>query len=69
MSRDGHFLSSKKIHVFDGELLSKIREIYPLATQEGSTGSYSFFLNGEVVGEAWLHRKSGWWLRIKEKIL
>lgn len=67
MSRDNHFLFSKRVHVSGEELLSKVREVYPNAMQEGSVGSYIFLLGDEIVGEAWLHRKSGWWLRIKER--
>ncbi len=43
-----------------------VRAVWPGALGEGSLGSWSWTVDGQVVAEAWMHRrKPGWWLRIK----
>lgn len=70
MPHDVKTLPGKKFHVHGTALLSIVRDNYPTATAEGSCGSYSFIVNGEIVAEAWMHRtlRDQWWLRIKEKL-
>ena len=64
--RDLHQLSGTKEHV---EFIENAHELvigsYPEATREGSVGSWSWHVMEELVAEAWLHRLSGWWVRIK----
>ena len=48
------------------DALKLVRERYPTATKEGSLGSYSFWVGKDLVGEAWIRSKWGWWLRIAE---
>lgn len=65
--RDIHQLKGRKEYIEDfTKGITLVRKLYPNATAEGSLGCYSFWVNGEVIAEAWLHRdKPGWWLRIK----
>ncbi|MHC5762586.1 hypothetical protein [Nostoc sp.] len=33
--------------------------------REGSLGHWTWYLVDEIIAEAWLHQKFGWWLKIK----
>jgi hypothetical protein len=52
----------------------RVRAVYPDAALHGSVGSYHWQSGpgtdryaGELVAEAWMHRREGWWLRIKPR--
>ncbi len=50
------------------EALARVREVWPLASMEGSTGfQRSFWIDGELVGHCWeiRSREDDFWLRIK----
>lgn len=44
-----------------------VKAHYPLwdGTREGSLGHWTWYLENTIIAEAWLHQKSGWWLRMK----
>lgn len=50
--------------VTDASLHQTMLEAYPDALIEGSVGSWSATVDGVVVAEAWMHKRSGWWLRL-----
>lgn len=66
MPSDIHQLKGTKKYFEDfDDLFNYARTIYPKLIRQGSVGSWSFYYENNLVGEAWLHRtKPGWWLRL-----
>lgn len=64
--RDLHMLEGRKKHVDsieDAHVL--VTKNYPTATREGSVGAWSWHVGQELVAEAWVHQRNGWWVRVK----
>lgn len=61
-----HQLKGTKKYFSDlKDAIAYAQTIYPKIYREGSVGSWSFYYEEKLVGEAWLHRtKPGWWLRL-----
>ena len=65
--REVHGLPGPKRRVEADGLVPAILAAYPQAHVEGSPGALHAAVEGEMVAEAWVSRKLGWWwLRLRE---